>query len=193
MPKVSVIIPVYNAESTISRCVDSILRQSFSNFEIVLVNDGSKEFFSNDTRITYIYNDENLGFGRANNKGIEIAQGRNILFLNSDTLLRNNAIKILSDYLDNHPKVGACGGNLYNQYDKPTHSFYRKRPSVLDELNDFLSKHLYQLMYGVNWEFNYTDKPLEVGHITGANLMVRQSSLVLKPKLLITQRVPCPE
>lgn len=182
MLDVSIIIVNYNTLKMTDECICSVIEKTLGiSYEIILVDnastDGSKEFFSNDSRVKYIYNVENLGFGRANNKGIEIAQGRNILFLNSDTLLRNNAIKILFDFLDSHPKVGACGGNLYNQYGKPTHSFYRRLPSVLDELNDFLANHLYQLMYGSNWEFNYTDKPLKVGHITGANLMVRQEKL----------------
>lgn len=182
MLDVSVIIVNYNTLKMTDECICSVIEKTSGiSCEIILVDnastDGSKEFFSKDSRVKYIYNNENLGFGRANNKGIEIAQGRNILFLNSDTLLRNNAIKILSDYLDNHPKVGACGGNLYNQYGKSTHSFYRRLPSVLDELDSFFSGRLYKMIYGPTWEFNNKNKPLKVGHITGADLMVRRETL----------------
>ena len=55
-----------------------------------------------------------VGLGRVNNEGIKKIKGRNILLLNSDILLLLNSVKILSDYLYTHPKVGACGRNLYN-------------------------------------------------------------------------------
>lgn len=102
---VSVIIN-YNCLQTTSGCIDNIVEKTSGiSYEIIVVDnastDGSREFFCSDERVKYIYYEENLGFGRANNRGLEIASGRNILFLNPDTLLRNNAIEILSDYLDN--------------------------------------------------------------------------------------------
>ena len=79
---------------------------------------------------------ENLGFGRANNLGVSVASGQNILFLNPDTVLINNAVKILVDYTNNHPSVGACCGNLYDGDMRPTLSFKRIFPGILDELNN---------------------------------------------------------
>lgn len=163
-------------------CICSVIEKTSGiNYEIILVDnastDGSKEFFSNDSRVTYIYNDENLGFGRANNKGIEIAKGRNILFLNSDTLLRNNAIKILSDYLDGHPKVGVCGGNLFDSKGNPIHSFFRYNTSIYEELNKILLDIPDRLLFGKNLQFNYSGHNLKVKHITGADLMTRKTIL----------------
>lgn len=182
MLDVSVIIINYNTLKMTDECICSVIEKTSGiSYEIILVDnasiDGSKEFFSKDKRVTYIYNDENLGFGRANNKGIKIAQGRNILFLNSDTLLRNNAIKILSDYLDNHPKVGACGGNLFLQDGTPGMSFGRYFPSLYEELNIFFEYIPDKIIYGENSHFNYTGDELKVGFISGADLMVKHSVL----------------
>ena len=90
MIDVSIIIVNYNTLSLTKDCIDSIV--SFTKkitFEIILVdnnsNDGSKEFFQQDTRITYIYENENHGFGIANNIGAKIAIGKYLFFMNSDT------------------------------------------------------------------------------------------------------------
>lgn len=72
--------------------------------------------------------DENMGFGRANNLGMTYASGDCILFLNPDTILRNDAIDKLYAYLIEHPDVGACGGNLYDERGLPTTSFSRSFP-----------------------------------------------------------------
>lgn len=182
MTDVSIIIVNYNTLKMTSECIDSVIEKTEGiSYEIILVDnassDGSKDFFLNDQRVRYIYNNENIGFGRANNKGIEIAQGRNILFLNSDTLLRNNAVKILSEYLDNNEKVGACGGNLFNREGQPEFSFERYFPSIYEELNLIFNNKLNRLKFGENYNFNHTAKPLEVAFISGADLMVKKTVL----------------
>lgn len=179
---VSVIIVNYNTLLMTRSCIDSIFMMTHDLiFEVILIdnasNDGSREFFSKDSRIIYRYSSENLGFGRANNWGIEIAKGRNIFFLNSDTLLQNNAIKILSDYLDCNYLVGACGGNLSNGLGLPSHSFGRYYPSIFWELNILSHNILAKILYGRNVDYNYSNKILEVAHIIGANLMVKKEVL----------------
>ena len=101
---VSIVIVNYNTLLLVKNCIDSIIAKTACvNYEIIVVDnastDNSKEYFSNDTRIKYIYNEKNLGFGLANNVGIKIAKGRNIFLLNPDTLLLNNAIKILYEQI----------------------------------------------------------------------------------------------
>jgi GT2 family glycosyltransferase len=146
------------------------------NFEVIVVDnasiDGSQQMLKDDfPNVLLIESSENLGFGRANNKGIKIARGRNILFLNPDTLLLNNAIKILSDYLDQNQLVGACGGNLYDAFMKPTLSYDMKFPSITQELR------LYKWIDWKNRKFNITNNILKVAYITGADLMVKKSIL----------------
>ena len=139
---VSVIVVNYNAGELAAACIDSVFAHTSGlDFEMILVDnastDGSRSRFEADARIRYVYSPENLGFGRANNLGLTYASGRNILFLNSDTLLRDNAIKILSDYLDAHPGVGAVGGNLVDGQGLPGQSFMRYYPSLWEEFNLF--------------------------------------------------------
>ena len=91
MPKVSIIVPVYNTEEYLSECIESILDQSFTDFELLLINDGSidksgkicDEYAKKDSRIVVIHK-ENGGVSSARNKGIEIAQGEWISFIDAD-------------------------------------------------------------------------------------------------------------
>ena len=88
---VSVIVPFFNSEGTLSRCIESLLKQSFTNFEIVLIDDGStddsaeiaKRFAAEDTRIKLLSQD-NSGQAKARNAGIDAAEGRYICFVDSD-------------------------------------------------------------------------------------------------------------
>lgn len=90
-PQISVIIPVYNSEKYISKSIDSIIRQSFVNWEMIIVNDGSndgsgaicKEYVKKDKRITY-YEQDNAGVSVARNFGMSKCKGDYILFLDSD-------------------------------------------------------------------------------------------------------------
>lgn len=161
--------------------INSILEKTTDiSYEIIIVDNGStdrsKEIFENDSRISYIYSEKNLGFGRANNLGLKIAKGRNILFLNTDTLLQNNAVKVLSDYIDSDDKIGVCGGNLYSKEGKPTVSFERLFPGPLKTLNYLTKGFLYKLLFR-NISFNYSGHPIEVAYVCGADMMIKRSVL----------------
>lgn len=99
-PLVSVIIPVYGAEKTLEKCVDSILEQSFCDYELILVDDGSKdnsgniidEYASRDSRIVAIHK-QNGGVSSARNAGLDIAKGEWILFCDSDDYVMKNWIE----------------------------------------------------------------------------------------------------
>ncbi len=101
-PVVSVIVPVYKVERYLVRCVDSIMRQTLSDLEIILVDDGSPdrcpqicdELASRDGRIKVIHK-ENEGLGLARNSGLEIAKGRWVLFVDSDDMIALNALEYL--------------------------------------------------------------------------------------------------
>ncbi|MCI6329049.1 MAG: glycosyltransferase [Bacteroidales bacterium] len=96
-PKISVIIPVYNAESTLRRCVDSVLAQTFTDFECLLINDGSKdksgeicdEYATRDSRIR-VFHQENSGPSAARNLGLTLAEGQYVLFQDADDYLLDN-------------------------------------------------------------------------------------------------------
>lgn len=88
---ISVIVPVYNAEENLPRCLDSILKQTYTDFELLLMNDGSKDsslaicksYEEKDARI-HVYSHENHGVSYTRNRGIELAQGEFIQFVDSD-------------------------------------------------------------------------------------------------------------
>jgi GT2 family glycosyltransferase len=178
---VSIIIVNYNTRKLTAECLASVFDKTRGvEFEAVVVDndsrDGSPEQFAADSRITFIPSGGNIGFGRANNRGIEVATGRNILFLNPDTLLLNNAIKILSDFLDEHPRAGACGGNLYQSDHGPNLSFFRLFPATGD-WNFIFSSVYSRLFFRNNGFFNHTGKPLPVAFVSGADMMVKHAVL----------------
>ena len=103
-PKVSVIIPVYNAEKYLRQCLDSVVNQTYKNLEIICVNDGStdnsseilKEYASKDDRIILI-NQNNQGNGCARNVGLSRVSGEYISFIDSDDfILQNTYASVIS-------------------------------------------------------------------------------------------------
>jgi GT2 family glycosyltransferase len=180
---VSVIIVNYNTISLLVDAIDSVFDKTEGvEYEIIVVDNASSDNSKNiladkyGNKVIYLALPENIGFGRANNEAAKIAKGRNLFFLNPDTILLNNAVKILSDYLDNNPRVGCCGGNLYDADGKPTNSFCRFFvPSVFEEINHLFFLIPEKILYRNNLIFNNTDKSLEVGYITGADLMIRKN------------------
>lgn len=116
----SIIIPVYNTEKYLTKCLESVLKQNFEDYEILVVNDGStdsskdilKEFQRKNSKIK-IFNQLNRGLGGARNTGIVNAQGEYLLFLDSDDYLAENAIYILDKYIRrNNPDILAFDCNL---------------------------------------------------------------------------------
>lgn len=97
MSKISVIVPVYNAEKYLSRCIDSILNQTYKNFELILINDGSKDnsieilrkYENIDDRIKVIDNSNN-GVSKTRNIGVRLAEGEYIQFIDSDDFIDKN-------------------------------------------------------------------------------------------------------
>ena len=106
-PAISIIIPVYNAEKYLRRCIDSVLSQSFTDFELILVDDGSKdkspqicdEYASQDTRVRVIHK-ANGGVSAARNDGLDIAKGEYITFIDSDDWVERDYLSTLSNYRD---------------------------------------------------------------------------------------------
>ena len=100
MVKVSVVIPVYNVEDFLGECLDSITNQTLEDIEIICVNDGStdksleilNEYAKNDDRFTII-SQENGGHAVATNKGMELAQGEYLYLMDSDDILKLNALE----------------------------------------------------------------------------------------------------
>lgn len=118
---VSIIIVNYNTKEQTNTCINSILSNTHGlEYEIILVDnastDGSKEFFERRKELLYIYNNQNLGFGIANNIGYERSTGKYIFLLNPDTYLVNNAVYEFWKFTENTDVHVACiGCVLYNK------------------------------------------------------------------------------
>ncbi|MBE7702734.1 MAG: glycosyltransferase [Cyanobacteria bacterium SIG28] len=109
MPKISVIVPIYNVEKYLRECLESILNQTFSDFEIICVNDGSTdssseildEYSQKDARVK-VLNKENSGYGDSMNKGLEKATGKYIAIVESDDFIKNTMFEDLLNLAEKH-------------------------------------------------------------------------------------------
>lgn len=100
--KVSIVIPVYNVESYIIQCLDSVLNQTYQNIEIIIINDGSNDNTLNIINEKYVHHEKifyyyqsNAGLGAARNKGIELCTGDYILFVDSDDWIREDTVELI--------------------------------------------------------------------------------------------------
>jgi len=117
MPKVSVILPCYNGSLWISNAIDSILCQTYSNFELVIIDDGSTDNskdviypYISDRRVHYIYQ-ENRGFSGAVNRGIKESKGDLIGFIGQDDMWMHNKLEVQAKYFDKHENVDLVHSN----------------------------------------------------------------------------------
>lgn len=167
MPKISVVMPVYNGEKYLREAMDSILNQTFTDFEFIILNDASKDSTEEviksyeDERIVYLKNEQNLGVAGTLNRGIENAKGEYIARIDADDIAMPERFEKQVAFMDAHPDVGVCGSCIrifeedgterdfiYSKTDKElrvdmlfnsgfAHPAVMIRKSVLDEKNLF--------------------------------------------------------
>ena len=118
MPKISVIMPVFNGEGHLEEAVESILKQSFGDFEFIIINDGSYDGTSKilvsyrDRRIRLIER-ENRGFAHSLNEGIQAARGKYIARMDADDVALEDRFQLQYDFMESHPDVDILGGQAY--------------------------------------------------------------------------------
>ena len=171
---ISIVYVNYKTASLVIDSIKSVKENTTGvDYEIIVVDNASGDYSLDLIRKQY----DNLGFGKANNLALDQAKGDCILFLNPDTLLLNNALFELYSFLRSSDKIGACGGNLYDEDNKPTTSFSRKYPSFFWELLSIMYISPISLSHPRSIFFNVSNKPIRVASIVGADLMVRKSVL----------------
>ncbi len=112
---ISVLMPVYNAKSFLSQAINSVLDQTFKDFEFVIINDGSTDnskdiiFSYNDPRIKYVENEKNIGVVSTLNKGVGYCTGRYIIRMDADDICSPTRFEEQITFMEKHPKVGLCG------------------------------------------------------------------------------------
>lgn len=182
---VSIILVNYKTKDLTCQCLKSVYEKTKGlNFDIIVVDnasyDGIEEIIKTDfPDVKFIQNDENNGFGAGNNTALRVADSKYVFLLNTDTILINNAVKILFDFMETNPDTGACGGNLYDEEKNNIHSY-----GNISDLTDlflktfflryfFPKRHKKMKDYGTNKE----REQKSVDFITGADLMIRKEAL----------------
>lgn len=149
-PRISIIIPCYNAEMYLEECIESVLNQNFEEIEIICVNDGSSDGtfnilnkYKSNNKITIIHHVSNSGAGAARNTGIDIASGEYLFFIDSDDLLIDNALSTLyelalntnADITSGQIQKFDANGNLksphYLKKINGTYEFYKNKKCLL--------------------------------------------------------------
>ena len=125
MTEISVIIPVYNVEKYLERCLDSVLRQTFDNLEILCVNDCSpdnsliilQEYAKKDSRIKIFTHDKNKGLSASRNTGLRNATGKFIYFLDSDDWIEDDFLKKMHTAITKNNQKAVCSTNILYAYE----------------------------------------------------------------------------
>src|SRR5699024_8866978 len=145
MQKVSVIIPVYNTEEYLDKSFESLLNQTYTNIELIVINDGSNEATSNklkqfaeeDNRIQLYELPERKGVGHARNYGLTKATGKYIYYFDSDDYLSSNTLDLLVTYIKNDPVIsgGIRTTNFVNSYAVIFQGIQNKKQMVENRFN----------------------------------------------------------
>lgn len=179
---VSIILVNYNTFSLVVECIKSIHEKTIGcTYEIIVVDNLSpKRDIENLNSIfpdvKLILNSQNAGFGAGNNLGVENAVGKYLFFLNSDTLLLNDAVSILSEFLERNALTAVVGANLFDDSEQPATSFAVQSPSLLADIDYFFFNVFSKAAFRNNVFFNHGGEPLELqGSVSGASYMIRRN------------------
>lgn len=156
--KISVIIPVFRVENTLSKCVDSVLAQDFADYEIILVDDGSDDkspqicdaYASAHTHISVIHK-ANAGLGAARNTGIDAASGEYLMFIDSDDYISQGTMMAAWQFMDAHRNVDLAEfgyTRVYADGREERHTFEEK--TYHNPTQYFYSEQVYKHSYAWN-------------------------------------------
>lgn len=182
--QVSIIIVNYNTNDLLRECLLSIRKYTRDLiYEVIVVDNNSSDNTILILRqefpwVKVLEAGDNLGFGRANNLGFQVASGEYFFLLNTDTLLLDNSIKILYDYLVTHPETGMCGGRIIRKDYSPGEAFNHRWTIGREIYCTFLPGNLQRWLRP--YLYPITGSAIrEVDYIVGADLMVPRSVVQL--------------
>ena len=118
--KVTILLPAYNAALYLRDSLDSIMRQAFKDFDVLLIDDGSMddtskiaiEYSNIDRRIKYYKNEKNIGLIKTRNKGLSLAKGEYIVRMDADDIMFDDRLYKQVKYMDSNPECFVCGGQM---------------------------------------------------------------------------------
>lgn len=167
MAELSIIVPIYNVERYLERCIESILVQTYTDFELILVNDGSpdrcaeimEQYAQKDSRIVTIHQ-ENKGVSAARNAGLKIAQGKYVGFVDPDDWIDEKMYKIMIEKLDEtESDMACCNWDVYDE------KMNRKEHGVQD---------IPTIMSNEEFLMHYFDLPRTVGGTVWNKLFLKK-------------------
>ena len=171
-PLISIVIPVYNVERYLPLCIDSVLGQEYTNYEVILVDDGSTDhgpeicdsYARSNEQVTVIHK-KNAGLGEARNSGLSVAHGEYIYFLDSDDTIQSDTLSTFVNFLNRHGEFSIVGTDF--QYVDENNRMAPAKPMTPDEVfddikdaqNRFLRRSLIFLapgtFFNVKWLVDY--------------------------------------
>ncbi len=161
MAKVSIIVPAYNAQGTIGRCLDSILKQTYSDFELLVMDDGSRddtlrildEYAASDARIRVIHK-ENTGVSDTRNQALDLACGEYIQFLDADDWITPDATRLFVRAMEDNPTCDMVIADFYRVVGKNLSQkgdIEEEHLLTREEYADEMMKSPADFYYGVLW------------------------------------------
>ncbi len=189
MARVTVVIPNYNGKKYLPACIDSLNAQSFRDFEVIVVDNGSQdgaaELLSermtekgspevpagadttNTPKIKIVLLGRNTGFSHAVNVGIRMAESEYVFLLNNDTLVRRDCIGCLVRFMDSHPKAFSAGAKLVTMSD----------PDIIDDCGDYYNVLGYAFAAGKGRKSSLYTKEREIFSACAGAAIYRRSAL----------------
>lgn len=145
-PYVSIVLPVYNGERYLAQAIESVLNQTFTDFELILVNDCSTDsteeiierYASKDQRIVYLKNEVNLKLPASLNRGFSVAKGQYLTWTSDDNLYMPTAIERMAEFLDQHPEAAL----VYCDYDEVDEDGALIRQRIVEEPDKLLYRNV---------------------------------------------------
>jgi len=141
LPEISVVMPVYNAEKYLNEAIDSVLNQTYSSFELIILNDNSSDtskaiiesYLAKDSRIFFIDKETNVGPANLRNEGFELARGTFIALLDADDIAKPTRFEKQIAVLNNNPEIGVCG-SWFTSFGEKVPNKIIKHPEAHDQI-----------------------------------------------------------
>ena len=184
--KISVVIVNYNVKYYVGQCIDSVRRALRGiDSEIIVVDnhsrDGSVDYLSKIEGVRIIESGHNLGFSKANNIAIRQSTAEYVLMLNPDTIVAEDAIRMIIDFADSHPQAGGIGVRMHNDWGTTARESRRGLPSPMTSFYKIigLSKRLPQHRKFGRYYMGWLpwDSPSRIEVVSGACFLVRRKAL----------------
>lgn len=193
---ISIIVPVYNAEKYLKRCLDSILKQTYHNFEVIVINDGSTDnslrmalkYEEKDSRIRVI-DKKNEGVSKTRNRGLDEVSGEYLCFIDSDDYVENTFLeKLYVSIVENSSDLSVClFKNVYSVENDAVNTDVGIKNLRTIDISEYLramSEKIYSVYYGALWNKMYKTEIVNSNNIRFDDLVDIGEDLIFNMKYI---------